>query len=62
MAPPVKGKKKELEVVKVANTSLFALRFKGGGQLPEELNGSMWTSADLAEKEIQQYYDARGDS
>lgn len=39
-----------LEVVKVANCSLYALRWKNGGALPEEhgLNGGKWTSPDKA--------------
>jgi len=48
-------KKKELVIERVANTALYALRFKGGGELPKALKGASYTSPALAQREIDNY-------
>lgn len=45
---------KQLGIAKVSNTSLFAIRWEEGGELPEELGGR-FTNQDLAQKEIEGY-------
>lgn len=45
---------KELKIVKVVNSSLFGVKFDGGGKLPKELTG-MWTSPAKAESAISEY-------
>lgn len=54
------AKRKELKVLKVDNTSLFGLGYEGGGELPDELKGAMWTSPVKAEKAAQAYLTSRG--
>lgn len=46
-----------IEVVKVANSALYALRFKNGGQLPNEYNlrDGKWTSPQLAMDDARKY-------
>ena len=51
----VRGKKRTLQIVKVANTSLYAVKYDGGGSLPEGLDGAMWTSPVLAQEAIDQH-------
>jgi len=51
----VRGKKRTLQIVKVDNTALYAVKFDGGGALPDALDGHMWTSPVLAEEAIEQY-------
>ena len=45
---------KELGVFKVANSSLYCIKFTSGGQLPAELDGK-WTDAYQAQKTITAY-------
>jgi len=54
-----KGKKRTLQIVKVANTSLYAVKYDGGGSLPEGLDGCMWTSSTLAADAIEQHEKAQ---
>ena len=50
-----KGKPRILEIEKIANAALYGLRFRGGGQLPDSLNGHMFTSPTLAQQAIDNY-------
>jgi len=47
---------KNLKIVRVKNTGLFAIKFVGGGGTPKELDG-MFTSPSLAEVAIKKYMD-----
>jgi len=49
---------KNLKIIKVANTSMFGIRFHEGGELPAALQG-MWTDVNLAQKEVKKYIDAK---
>jgi hypothetical protein len=46
-----------IEVVKVANSALYALRYKNGGQLPDEYNlrSGKWTKPELAINDAKAY-------
>lgn len=48
---------KQLEVVAVANSALYALRWKDGGVLPDDygLNGGKWTTPSLAMDDARKY-------
>lgn len=46
--------KKELKVIKIENTSLFGLKFVGGGELPAKLSG-WYTNPQLALKAVADY-------
>ena len=45
---------KELGIYKVANTSLYKVAFKSGGEVPKELDG-MWTAPTMAAQAIERY-------
>lgn len=45
---------KELGIYKVANTSLYRVAFKSGGELPEKLSG-MYTAPTMAAQAIESY-------
>lgn len=49
---------KKIEVFPVEGTSLWAIRFKSGGQLPEELSGK-WVKRKDAVKEMSKYLNKR---
>lgn len=47
-----------IEVVKIANCSLYGLRFKNGGHLPDDpynLRTGKWTKPELAIADAQKY-------
>lgn len=46
--------KSELTIFQVVNTALYRIKYSGGGELPEVLRG-MYTSAVLAQKDIDKY-------
>lgn len=48
---------KQLEVVLVANSSLYALRWTDGGSLPDDygLSGGKWTTPYLAKEDARKY-------
>jgi len=48
----------QVRIHKVANSSLVRVAFSSGGELPAKLSG-MWTSAQLAEKDIRDYLEER---
>lgn len=50
-----KGQERQLEIIRQANTALFTLRFKGGGELPDTLKDCYYTSTGLAQKAIADY-------
>lgn len=45
---------KELQVVKEVNSSLYRIKFEGGGELPKALSGR-YTSTKLAQDAINNY-------
>ena len=49
------GKHKELVIHKPEDSNLYLIKFAGGGQLPEELNGG-YTSPAIAQQAIDGYY------
>lgn len=49
---------KEIEVFPVEGTSLWAIRFKPGGQLPKQLSGK-WVKQSDAVKEMDKYLSER---
>jgi len=49
------GKYKELVVINDANTPLYAVKFVGGGELPDVLK-TLYTSTKEATKAIALYY------
>lgn len=54
---------RSLEVVRVANSALFALRWKEGGSLPDtdphKLHQAKWTKAEFATEAARDYLRAR---
>lgn len=46
---------KEFAIFKVANTALYRIGFKDGGELPKELKNQMFTTHVLAAKAIKDY-------
>jgi len=49
------GKYKELKIINADNSALYALKFVGGGELPDVLKSS-YTSQTEAAKAIDLYY------
>lgn len=45
---------KNLKICRVKNSGLFAIKFTGGGEVPDDLKG-MWTTPSLAEAAIEKY-------
>ena len=61
MARPASASKpivKDLDIIKIQNTALFGLKFRGGGELPKVLSG-MYTNPTLAQKAIDKYLQSR---
>tara|TARA_R100001086_G_scaffold250107_1_gene193961 strand:+ start:35972 stop:36223 length:252 start_codon:yes stop_codon:yes gene_type:complete len=52
---------KQMGICKVANSSLWRIRWEEGGELPDGLEGQRFTSADYAQKEIEAYLKRRWD-
>lgn len=52
------SKEKNLKICKVKNSGLFAIKFVGGGQLPDDLSG-MFTAPALAEKAIEKHMEPK---
>lgn len=52
---------KQMGIAKVKNSSLYCIKWEGGGELPDGLDGQRFTSADLAQKEIEAYLKRRWD-
>jgi len=50
-----KGKTREVVIERQNNSSLYAARFVGGGQLPKELDGALFTSISLAQNAVDNY-------
>ena len=49
---------KQLGLYRVANTSLYGIRFEGGGEIPDSLSGR-FTNTDLAFEAIAGYLNQR---
>ncbi len=54
-----KGKPREFEINRADNMALYEVRFKGGGQLPKDLKGALFTSPTVAQKAIDAYLEAK---
>jgi hypothetical protein len=54
-----KGTTRTLQIEKVDNSSLFQLRFQGGGELPDRLKDQHFTSPSLAQVAIEEYTDSK---
>lgn len=52
------SKEKNLKIYRVKNSGLYAIKFVGGGQLPDDLSG-MYTSPALAEKAIEKFLEPK---
>jgi len=53
------GTKRDVEIYRQPQTALFSTRFVGGGELPDCLKDSYYTSSGLAQKAIDDYFESK---